>query len=340
MTRVGLTGVRSPPTLGGIERPPHVVDETVRARGPEETARRRDGHTPRADVGREQKAGDESRETEIGHPDMRGRKRPAVDRMAEEAWKYLIADAEDHHHHKADEVHVSVGGTIDDPRRMNGHGEAEGDASHEPQKAGANERFGERIHGFRSVGCRVAIIVEKNESSMDSPLGLASRTVRVVPYNPLWAELYAAEFERLSAAAADAGISLVLEHIGSTAVVGLSAKPVLDILAGRDTDAHRDAVIAAIAAAGYSYRGEQGIVGRDFFRRGEPRQYHVHLAHLGSEFWTNQLLFRDYLRAHDDVARAYGELKRTLAVKFPNDREAYINGKTEFVRSVIESARG
>ena len=175
---------------------------------------------------------------------------------------------------------------------------------------------------------------------MDSPLGLASRTVRLVPYNPLWAELYAAEFERLSAAAADAGISLILEHIGSTAVVGLSAKPVLDILAGRDTDAPRDAVIAAIAAAGYSYRGEQGIVGRDFFRRGEPRQYHVHLAHVGSEFWTNQLLFRDYLRAHDDVARAYDELKRTLADQFPNDREAYINGKTAFVRLVIESARG
>jgi GrpB-like predicted nucleotidyltransferase (UPF0157 family) len=136
-----------------------------------------------------------------------------------------------------------------------------------------------------------------------------------------------------------AGISLVLEHIGSTAVVGLSAKPVLDVLAGREEHAPRDAAIAAIAAAGYSYRGEQGIVGRDFFRRGEPRQYHVHLTQIGSEFWTNQLLFRDYLREHDDVARAYGELKRTLADQFPNDREAYVNGKTEFIRSVVELAR-
>jgi GrpB-like predicted nucleotidyltransferase (UPF0157 family) len=174
---------------------------------------------------------------------------------------------------------------------------------------------------------------------MSDSLGLASGIVRVVPYDPAWPDLYAAEVARLSPIFLSHGVALVLEHTGSTAVPGLAAKPVLDILAGRRDDSDRAPAIAALEAAGYLYRGEQGIAGRDFFRRGEPRQYHMHLVAVGSPFWNDHRTFRDYLRAHPDAAADYARLKGELATRFPDDREAYIDGKTVFVESILAAAR-
>jgi GrpB-like predicted nucleotidyltransferase (UPF0157 family) len=138
---------------------------------------------------------------------------------------------------------------------------------------------------------------------------------------------------------AAAGVTLAIEHTGSTAVPGLAAKPIIDILAGLRTEDARPAAIAALEAAGYVHRGEQEIPGRDFFRRGDPRQFHVHLTAVGSAFWTDHLAFRDWLRAHPDSAAQYAELKLRLAARFPRDREAYIAGKTNFVADVLRVAR-
>jgi GrpB-like predicted nucleotidyltransferase (UPF0157 family) len=160
-----------------------------------------------------------------------------------------------------------------------------------------------------------------------------------VPYDPAWRDLYAAEVARLSPILLSHGVALVLEHTGSTAVPGLAAKPVLDILAGRRDDSDRAPAIAALEAAGYLYRGEQGIAGRDFFRRGEPRQYHIHLVAVGSPFWNDHRTFRDYLHAHPDAAADYAKLKGELATRFPEDREAYNDGKTAFVESILAAAR-
>jgi GrpB-like predicted nucleotidyltransferase (UPF0157 family) len=160
----------------------------------------------------------------------------------------------------------------------------------------------------------------------------------VVPYDPAWPELYAAEAARLDRVLSSAGISLVVEHTGSTAVPGLAAKPVLDILAGRPAGTPREGAIEALRAAGYLYRGEQGIAGRDFFRRGEPRQYHLHLAAVESTFLKEHRAFRDYLRAHPEAAAAYASLKYELAARYPRDREAYIAGKTAFVQAVLAEA--
>jgi GrpB-like predicted nucleotidyltransferase (UPF0157 family) len=171
-----------------------------------------------------------------------------------------------------------------------------------------------------------------------SPLGLHAGTVRVVPYDPAWADLFAAERRRLEEVLTTCGLSLRIEHTGSTAVPGLSAKPVLDMLAAWTDGEQRPALIDAFQRAGYVYRGEQGIPGRDFFRRGEPRQYHLHLAEVDSRFWSDHRAFRDYLRAHADVAAAYGLLKQTLAERHPTDRAAYIDGKTAFVLDVLARA--
>jgi GrpB-like predicted nucleotidyltransferase (UPF0157 family) len=169
-------------------------------------------------------------------------------------------------------------------------------------------------------------------------LGLASGTVRVVPYDPAWPDLYSAEAGRITAVLRRNGLDIALEHTGSTAVPGLAAKPVLDILAARTTAVPREVAISAIKTAGYQYRGDQGIEDRDFFRRGDPRQYHLHLTLDGSSFWHDHRAFRDYLRTHPETASEYARLKLDLAARFPNDRESYIEGKTAFVRAVLAVA--
>ena len=174
---------------------------------------------------------------------------------------------------------------------------------------------------------------------MADSLGLASGTVRVVAYDSAWPALYTAEVARLEPILNARGVSIVFEHTGSTAVPGLPAKPILDLLGGRDSGQDRASIISAIEAAGYTYRGEQGIPGRDFFRRGHPRQYHLHLTTIGSDFWRDHLTFRNYLRAHPDALAAYAELKEELAARYPRDREAYIEGKTAFVEGILAASR-
>lgn len=161
-----------------------------------------------------------------------------------------------------------------------------------------------------------------------------------MPYDPEWPGLYLAESARIHAAVSAAGLTpLVLEHVGSTAVPGLAAKPILDVLAGVAVGAPMGAYIDPLVTAGYVHRGEQGIPGREFFRRGEPRAHHVHMTAIGSAFWHDHLCFRDYLRRHPDARDEYARLKQELATRFPRDREAYIDAKGPFVREVLRLAR-
>jgi GrpB-like predicted nucleotidyltransferase (UPF0157 family) len=96
--------------------------------------------------------------------------------------------------------------------------------------------------------------------------------------------------------------------------------------------------IAALKHAGYDHRGEQGVPGREFFHRGQPRAYHVHLVEEGSALWRNYLAFRDYLRAHPEVTHLYADLKRALAARFPLDREAYTSAKSARVQEILALA--
>jgi GrpB-like predicted nucleotidyltransferase (UPF0157 family) len=168
-------------------------------------------------------------------------------------------------------------------------------------------------------------------------LGLESGTVRVVPHDSGWAALFAAEAQRLRAALGP-DLPLALEHTGSTAVPGLVAKPVLDLLGGYPPGASVEPYVAALGRAGYAHRGEQGIPGREFFRRGEPRAYHLHLVVRHGPFWREHLAFRDALRAQAAVRAAYAALKLDLARRYPRDREAYTEGKSAFVRQVVAEA--
>ena len=162
-------------------------------------------------------------------------------------------------------------------------------------------------------------------------------TINLAPYDSTWPLEFEAEADRITRALD--GLPLRLEHIGSTSIPGLSAKPVIDILAGRPGTVPGSSYVAAFKQLGYEHKGAYGIPGRNYFRRGTPRTHHVHMFSTSSEMWEDHLLFRDYLRAHPELAREYETIKRELAVQFLNDKENYTDAKGPFVRSIVRRAR-
>jgi GrpB-like predicted nucleotidyltransferase (UPF0157 family) len=148
---------------------------------------------------------------------------------------------------------------------------------------------------------------------------------------------WAARFSEAAHEVADAlGRVVAVHHCGSTAVPGLAAKPVIDLLVEVPALAGVDARAAAMVALGYEALGEYGLPRRRFFRRDDAagvRTHHVHVWPVGDAEVLRHLAFRDYLVAHPDVARAYGALKTDLAHAHPTDIEAYMDGKDAFVKA-------
>ena len=173
---------------------------------------------------------------------------------------------------------------------------------------------------------------------MTNSLGLESGVVRLVEYDTRWPDLFIAEARRIREEVGP--LPLHLEHVGGTSIPHMCAKPVLDIVAGRPPASPIQDYVVALTQAGYDHRGEQGVPGREFFRRGQPRAYHLHLVEEGSLVWSHYLAFRDYLRTHPEASRQFADLKRALAARFPRDREAYINAKSARVREILELAAG
>ncbi len=169
------------------------------------------------------------------------------------------------------------------------------------------------------------------DSRIWKSLGCPKGIVRIVAHRWEWAWLFEALAAEIRAACA--GRISALEHIGSTAVPGLAAKPILDVMPGIDHPADGEAMIAPMTRLGFEYRGEQGIPGRFFFvlDRAEERLVHAHTFIVGSTDWSRHLAFRDLLRRNPVEARAYEALKRELARQFPSDRNAYTDAKSPFI---------
>lgn len=167
--------------------------------------------------------------------------------------------------------------------------------------------------------------------------GLKSGEVKLVPYSPAWPIKYTAE-ERLLQQTIGTLIEEI-QHIGSTAIPGLAAKPIIDIAVAVADLATVAALIAPLQTIGYEYRGLlNGIAGHHFFRKGDPREYFLHLFAHHSDFWNGRLAFRDYLRTHSAVAADYVELKRLAAAQHANDRAAYTASKQAFIEQVTRLA--
>jgi len=167
--------------------------------------------------------------------------------------------------------------------------------------------------------------------------GLKGGTVRVVPYDPAWADRYDREASRLR----DAVGSMVedIQHIGSTAIPGMAAKPIIDIAVAVADVSVVESLAPRLEDLGYEDRGLLlGIEGHYFFRRGNPREYFLHVFEQSSDFWARSIAFRDYLVAHSDVAAEYIALKERLAAKYADDRTSYTAEKKAFVERVTDIA--
>ena len=161
----------------------------------------------------------------------------------------------------------------------------------------------------------------------------------MLPHDPAWSGRFASEAGRLLHVFA--GVALGVHHIGSTAVPGLDAKPVLDVLLVARTLGGLDERRMDAEARGYRWLGENGLPGRRYLeaRHEAEGMVHVHAFEAGDPEVARHLDFRDYLICHPGRAARYGRLKRRLAERYRDDRAAYTDGKTAFVRETEALAR-
>jgi GrpB-like predicted nucleotidyltransferase (UPF0157 family) len=157
--------------------------------------------------------------------------------------------------------------------------------------------------------------------------------IHIVEYDPEWP----ARFEREAALVRTAlGTCCAgIEHVGSTAVPGLAAKPIIDMAVECSIYPPEAGLIAALAGLGYRHRGEFGVVGRHFFSKGRPRTFHLHLLPVGGEVGQRQIAFRDFLRNHPEAAREYASVKRQAAEGRVLESADYVQAKGPFVAAIL-----
>jgi GrpB-like predicted nucleotidyltransferase (UPF0157 family) len=161
--------------------------------------------------------------------------------------------------------------------------------------------------------------------------------VEIVPYDPGWPAEFAGLGAGMRAALGD--VAVRIDHIGSTSVPGLAAKPVIDVQISVRSLAPPDAFVVPLTEMGFVYRADNPERTKRYFR--EPpgrRRTHVHVRRLGSFAQQFPLLFRDYLRCHAASAAEYAAVKRRCAAEFRNDRTGYVQAKEDFVWAVVRRA--
>ena len=162
--------------------------------------------------------------------------------------------------------------------------------------------------------------------------------IEICSYSRNWPEWF--ESERALLEVVFASDQMRIEHIGSTAVRGLGAKPIIDILLGACSLSLIEEKIPALLALDYEYMPKHEVVfpKRRFFAKPKtrPRRYHLHAVELDSDFWNEHIAFRDALRSDPKLAHDYEKLKRDLALRCGYDRQAYTDGKDPFIHPVLE----
>ena len=155
----------------------------------------------------------------------------------------------------------------------------------------------------------------------------------LVEHDPDWARAYDEERRRIQGALAD--LALDVQHCGSTAIPGIRAKPILDVVVGVERLALGRECIKPLSGIGYTYLGDELIPDEHFFGKGTPRTHHLHLVAWRGTSWFDKVLFRDRLLADAALARAYEAMKVALAGRFQNDRTSYTQSKAAFIVGVI-----
>ena len=166
-------------------------------------------------------------------------------------------------------------------------------------------------------------------------IGLARGTVKLVPFQRTWKDLFEKEVARLrSVMKRDA---LCIEHIGSTAIEGMCAKPIIDLVLTVEDLEMAKVYIPTLEKLGYEFRPDNEPPDRLFFAKGAPecRTHHLSLTEQDSQFFREKILFRDYLRQNPTAFEEYKNLKSELAAQFADKRESYTEGKAGFVREIL-----
>lgn len=169
----------------------------------------------------------------------------------------------------------------------------------------------------------------------DANLGLPRPLVKIADSDPRWSTAYQRLLPSLRQTLGKHAVAI--EHVGSTSVPGLAAKPILDIAVGLGPEPDIAALTAALESQGYLYRGKgEGSIGLLFVWESAPehRLVHIHAIPYGGEQWRDYVDFREVLRAEPTLREEYASLKRALAERYRDDRHAYRNAKAEFISGV------
>jgi len=168
-------------------------------------------------------------------------------------------------------------------------------------------------------------------------IGLERGVVKLTPYTIEWQRCFQDEEALLQAAIGQ--YVLDIQHVGSTSIPGMIAKPIIDIGIAVTSFEEARVCVQPVERLGYVYRGELGIPRRHYFVKGDPRTHQLHMSEINSQAWENLVLFRDALIQHPHLVEEYAELKAELAQRHPTDRVAYLDGKAPFIERVLRMAR-
>ena len=176
---------------------------------------------------------------------------------------------------------------------------------------------------------------------MSNSLSYADK-IQIVPYNPNWPKLAEEEISSIKNILPYNWV-IDIQHIGSTAIIGLVAKPIIDICIGVTSIQKAQKSIRSIEKLGYQFWPENPNKEKMFFVKGMPpfgkqRTHHIHIVEHSSDYWKATIRFRDYLLSHQEEAHKYAHLKRKLVQEHFLDREAYTNAKTQFITLILEKA--
>ena len=159
-------------------------------------------------------------------------------------------------------------------------------------------------------------------------------SIVVLDYDPKWPAVFLRLSTRIKTVVGD--IAVAIEHVGSTSVPGLAAKPIIDMSVVIASEGELPQAIEKLATLDYVHRGNLGVDGREaFFNPPRSPSHHLYVCPAGSLGLRNHLAVRDYLREHSDTARAYGKLKKRLAEECGDDIDTYIDGKTDFILQIL-----
>ncbi|GAF65616.1 hypothetical protein BTS2_2514 [Bacillus sp. TS-2] len=165
-------------------------------------------------------------------------------------------------------------------------------------------------------------------------------TVYLMDYQSKWKEQF--KFERDNILDAIGDKIAAIEHIGSTSIEGIKAKPIIDIMVGVEDLSTTENLISPLSEIEFEYIPKPELTDRRFFRKGEwgKGTCHLHICEIQSTEWAEKLWFRNYLREHPKVAESYTLLKSELATKYKYDRSTYTQKKEPFIKNIIELAKG